>query len=98
MGRNWFIGAIFVLSIATYIMAVYIQGILDFLKYPPPSDDDHKHSDAQSKPNIWRWVRNVWPVENESTEPRKKEENVENNHPLKNTDRLGRAELGIVGV
>ncbi len=35
-GRSWFVGAIFIMSVSTYVLAVYIGNVLDFFKYPPP--------------------------------------------------------------
>jgi hypothetical protein len=36
MGVKWFIGGIFTLSGATYLMALFIGDIMNFFKYPPP--------------------------------------------------------------
>jgi hypothetical protein len=40
MGIGWFVGAIFLLAFATYMMAYYIHNVLKFFKYPPPPPRD----------------------------------------------------------
>ncbi|KAE9364857.1 hypothetical protein N431DRAFT_474422 [Stipitochalara longipes BDJ] len=36
MGISWFVGAIFLLSLATYLMAFFVHDIMRFFTYPPP--------------------------------------------------------------
>ena len=45
MGRLWFLLSILILSIFTYLMAIYIQNILDFFNRRRPVHG----------PNIWTW-------------------------------------------
>jgi hypothetical protein len=73
MGVGWFVGAILLLSAVTYIMALYIDDILNFIKFPtgdksklhepesPPADSETSSLDTQPRPppNFWRWLSNV---------------------------------------
>jgi len=36
MGIGWFVGAIFLLSLATYLMAFFIHDVMRFFTWPPP--------------------------------------------------------------
>ena len=69
-GWGWFIKSIFILSIGTYILAFYIQDILNcfsflftFFKYEPDKGDKAAeltgpNIDDDDKPplNLWRWM------------------------------------------
>jgi hypothetical protein len=50
MGIGWFVGAIFLLAFATYMMAYYIHDVLQFFKYPPPPRDPILEPEKE-KPN-----------------------------------------------
>jgi hypothetical protein len=54
-GRSWFVGAIFVMSVATYALAVYIGDVLDFFRWPPRRLGGRgKKARSEDPPNIWR--------------------------------------------
>jgi hypothetical protein len=54
-GRSWFIGAIFVMSVATYTLAVYIGNFLDFFRWPPRRlGGGGKKGPPEDPPNVWR--------------------------------------------
>jgi hypothetical protein len=69
-GRAWFIGAIFIMSVATYVLAVYIGSFLsflaflavyignvfDFFKYPSPPGGRGKKPRSENPPNLWKWL------------------------------------------
>ncbi len=55
-GRAWFVGAIFIMSVSTYILAVYIGNVLDFFKYPPPPGGRGKKPRSENPPNLWKWL------------------------------------------
>jgi hypothetical protein len=56
-GRSWFVGAIFILSVATYVLAIFIGNVLDFFRYPPPRPGEvGKKPRSENPPNIWKWI------------------------------------------
>jgi len=56
-GRSWFVGAIFIMSLATYILAIFIGNVLDFFRYPPPRPGGvGKKPRSENPPNIWKWI------------------------------------------
>jgi hypothetical protein len=57
-GRFWFVGAIFIISCFTYILAIYIGNVLAFLKIPA-REKSHKKGNKEKTgphepPNLWR--------------------------------------------
>ncbi len=75
MGRGWFIGAIFILSFATYIMAIYIQNILDFVKLATPLEEEQHKSEADKIPNMWKWFGSVLPYRRVKSDDNDKDQN-----------------------
>jgi hypothetical protein len=61
-GRSWFVGAILILSITTYTLAVYIGNVLDFFRIPPPKAGGGKKMRSQDPPNLWKgiWIGGKW--------------------------------------
>jgi hypothetical protein len=56
-GRSWFVGAIFILAVATYTLAIFIGNVLDFFRYPPPQPGAvGKKPRPENPPNIWKWI------------------------------------------
>jgi len=56
-GRSWFVGAIVMLSVATYILAIFIGNVLDFFRYPPPRPGGvGKKPRSENPPNVWKWI------------------------------------------
>jgi hypothetical protein len=53
MGIGWFVGSILILSLVTYIMAVYIGAFLDFIKFPRTPKEQ---PDESPKRNLWKWL------------------------------------------
>ena len=70
-GRFWFVGAIFIISCFTYILAIYIGNVLAFLKIPA-REKGHKKGNKEKTgphepPNLWRglsfvlkWMKRNW--------------------------------------
>jgi hypothetical protein len=70
-GRFWFVGAIFIISCFTYILAIYIGNVLAFLKIPA-REKSHKKGNKEKTgphepPNLWRglsfvlrWMKRNW--------------------------------------
>lgn len=57
-GRSWFVGAIFIISVATYTLAVYIGNVLDFFRWPPRRlGGGGKKARSEDPPNVWRFLR-----------------------------------------
>jgi hypothetical protein len=57
-GRSWFVGAIFIISCFTYILAIYIGNVLAFLKIPA-REKSHKKGNKEKTgphepPNLWK--------------------------------------------
>jgi hypothetical protein len=74
-GRSWFVGAIFIISFFTYLLAVFIGSILEFLKnffkIPPElrqgAEENKKTPGSEEFPNLWRplapsliWMKQNW--------------------------------------
>jgi len=57
MGVRWFVGAILIMSTATYLVATYLRNILDFIRYPPPYNNKLPPQQKDQPPNMWRWLR-----------------------------------------
>jgi len=54
-GRSWFVGAIFIMSVITYTLAVYIGNVLDFFRWPPRRlGGGGKKARSEDPPNVWR--------------------------------------------
>jgi hypothetical protein len=51
MGLHWFVGAVFLLSFATYFLAFYIHGIMKFFKWPSPPPRDPLLDPEKPKPD-----------------------------------------------
>jgi hypothetical protein len=53
-GRSWFVGAIFIMSVATYALAVYIGNVLDFIRWPPRRiGRGGKKTHSRDPLNVW---------------------------------------------
>ncbi|KAI1158017.1 hypothetical protein F5B18DRAFT_642755 [Nemania serpens] len=50
MGRGWFIGAIFILSVITYAVVAWLNDIVDFFKFPWT----RAHGERKERPNLWK--------------------------------------------
>jgi hypothetical protein len=58
-GRSWFVGAIFIMSVATYALAVYIGNVLDFIRWPPRRiGGGGKKPHSENPPNVWTLLWN----------------------------------------
>ncbi|KAJ2998175.1 hypothetical protein NUW58_g410 [Xylaria curta] len=55
MGPWWFVGAIFILSAATYIVVAWLSLIVDFFKFPSTREARHR----ENRPNLWKGLRNI---------------------------------------
>jgi hypothetical protein len=88
-GRSWFVGAIFIMSVATYIFAVYIGNVLDFFRWPPRRlGGGGKKARSEDPPNVWRllwhcgeatfsWLRDVGRGNTDSSRPSTDDEKPE---------------------
>ena len=68
MGLKWFIGGILVMSVVTYVMAVYVTRVLEFLKWPPPV----KGQPLGNGPLFRTWLKSWWIHRGDMREARKK--------------------------
>jgi hypothetical protein len=57
-GRSWFVGAILIMSVATYTLAVYIGNVLNFLRWSPRRlGGGGKNARPEGPPNVWRFLQ-----------------------------------------
>lgn len=106
-GRSWFVGTIFIISLFTYALAIYIGTVLEFLKnffkYPPPKPGGEakrkKKIGHEVPPNLWKglgdgykWMKKNW-LDGDWREHEKVEVKTSRQ---KTTNELARAERGEV--
>jgi len=59
MGVQWFIGSILIMSAATYLTALYLRNVLDFIRYPLPDKNKLPPQQKDQPPNMWRWLHKL---------------------------------------
>ena len=74
MGQGWFVGAILLLSVATYAAAIWIGDIIAFLQVP--EEESAVPPPKKSPRNLWTMLQTTWKAVDTSRNPDTEEDKL----------------------